>query len=285
MRCAPPAVAKRLATIGIFGAGALVLCTGCAEDSSPAAPVAPPPAIVRFVAPAQSVQEGETSTVSVSYATNNLTSPLALRIGVGDASAGEDDYTLSAESLEIPPGSGHGALSFEVHAHEDALFAEGDERLLLQLIPASASLARVEGNLEIIIEEAGVRPCRGVRLSGDAPVLSDVWPNFDLQTETATVRLVLEIESEDVLLEWVGPYRGGTAWNPSFRVRNVDPVPGLDQNFVNWSFTPTDRGVRHDIGFEWFAHLTTGFRFRSIAGGCTGEPEALCSRDGCELAP
>ena len=221
-----------------------------------------------------------------------LSAPITLQIVASGGDASEDDYVLSAESLEIPAGAGtSGDLALSVQTVEDASFAEGDETLILDVQPPAGSSVQVGGSFELVIAEAGVRPCPGILVSGRPAELNDRWDSLPaLETETATIRLTVEADSAaaGVVFDWVGPYKDyhrAPAWNPSFRVRNVDPVTQLDQNFVHWSFEPTLDGVRHTFEFEWLAHLEAGFRFRSGEGGCVGEPEAVCTGAGCELRP
>ena len=254
------------------------------------APTPQPSATVSFREPTVWVREGASAEVGIRYRAQGLSAPVALRIAVAGGNASEDDYELVVEGLEIPAGSGTtGELAISVRTVEDDSFAEGDETLILSVQPPAGSGVQADGSFELVIEEAGVLPCAGVRVSGQPPVLHDRWESLPaLKTETATVRLTLETDAAaaGVVFDWVGPYkdyhRFGT-WNPSFRVRNVDPVTELDQNLIHWSFEPTAEGVRHTIEFEWLAHLNAGFRFRSDDEGCAGQPEAVCTGAGCEL--
>lgn len=277
-------------------AAALLLVAGCGDGgggapATPAAPAPAPSATVSFREATREVREGAAAEVGVRYRTANLGAPVTLRIVASGGSASGDDYVLSAESVEIPAGAGtSGELALSVTAVEDASFAEGDETLVLDVQPPPGSGVRVDGGFELVIAEAGARPCPGIVVSGRPPVLFDGHSLPELRTETATVRLTLEQDSAaaGVVFDWVGPYKDyhrAAAWNPSFRVRNVDPVTQLDQNLVRWSFEPTPAGVRHTFEFEWLAHLDAGFRFRSEGGGCAGEPEAVCTGTGCELRP
>ena len=279
-------------------AALLLVAAGCGDGGgAPATPGAPAPApqpsaTVSFREATKEVTEGAAAEMGIRYRTANLSAPITLRIAASGGNASEDDYLLAAESLEIPAGSGTtGELALEVTTVEDAAFAEGDETLVLSVQPPAGSRVQVDGTFELVIAEAGVRPCAGILVSGQPPVLADAWESLPaVKTETATMRLTLETDAAaaGVVFDWVGPYKDYhrvAAWNPSFRARNVDPVTQLDQNLVHWSFEPTAEGVRHTFEFEWLAHLEAGFRFRSEDGGCVGAPEAVCTGAGCELRP
>ena len=282
----------------------LLVAAGCGaggDGATPATPPGPAPtptptpqpsATISFREVTTPVPEGAAAEVGIRYRTANLSVPITLQVEASGGTASEDDYVLSAESLEVPAGSGTtGELTLGLNAVEDASFAEGDETLILSVQPPAGSNVRVDGSLEVVIAEAGVTPCPGVRVSGEPPVLADDWDSVPtVETESATIRLTLETEAAaaGVVFDWVGPYRDyhhAAAWNPSFRTRNVDPVTPLDQNLVHWSFEATAAGVRHTFEFEWLAHLEAGFRFRSEGGDCVGEPEAVCTGAGCELRP
>ena len=255
-------------------------------------PTPQPSATISFRQATQRVREGAAAEIGIRYRTANLSAPITLQIAASGGEASNEDYLLSADSVEIPAGAGtSGDLALSVNAVEDASFAEGDETLLLEVRPPAGSSVQVDGSLELVIVEAGVHPCPGVLVSGRPPELNDRWDSLPaLETETATIGLTLETDSAaaGVVFDWVGPYKDyhrAAAWNPSFRARNVDPETQLDQNLVHWSFEPTPSGVRHAFEFEWLAHLEAGFRFRSQDGGCVGEPEAVCTGTGCELRP
>ena len=195
---------------------------------------------------------------------------------------------------------------------EDASFAEGDETLVLDVRPPAGSSVQVDGSFELVIAEAGVRPCPGILVSGRPAELNDRWDSLpSLETETATIRLILETDSTaaGVAFDWVGPYKDyhrAAAWNPSFRVRNVDPVTQLDQKrsavFVHWSFeddgwTACGAAAPVPSSSNGWRISRRGFRFRSEDGGssrnrrsglhgirlpanCVGEPEAVCTGAG-----
>lgn len=254
------------------------------------APEPQPTATVSFRETTTQVREGASTEVGIRYRNANLSMPVILQIRTSGGNASEDDYELSVETLEIPAGSGtSGELAISVTAVEDSAFAEGDETLVLRVQPPAGSDVQAEGSFELVIEDAGVRPCAGILLSGQPPVVHNSrYSSPSVKADTATIRLTLETDAAaaGVVFDWVGPYKDyhrSAVWNPSFRVRNLDPVTQLDQNFVHWSFEPTAEGVRHTFGFEWLAHLDAGFRFRSENGSCAGEPEAVCTGAGCEL--
>ena len=52
-----------------------------------------------------------------------------------------------------------------MNAVGDASFAEGDETLILGVQPPPGSSVQVDGSFELVIAEAGVRPCAGILVS------------------------------------------------------------------------------------------------------------------------
>ena len=273
----------------------LLVAAGCGDGggdgATPATPPGPAPtptpqpsATISFREITTPVPEGAAAEVGIRYRTANLSTPITLQVEASGGTASEDDYVLSGASLEIPAGSGTtGELTLGLNAVEDTSFAEGDETLFLSVQPPAGSNVRVDGSLEVVISDAGVTPCPGIRVSGEPPVLADDWDVPTVETESATIRLTLETEAAaaGVVFDWVGPYRD----YHHYEFGNVDPVTALDQNLVHWSFEATAEGVRHTFEIEWLAHLEAGFRFRSEGGGCVGEPEAVCTGAGCELRP
>ena len=91
--------------------------------------------------------------------------------------------------------------------------------------------------------------------------------------------LVSETGSEDIALDWFGPYRDYdlSSWNPSFRRRNVNSSALFHMVLANWLFHPEESALRHEFRLEWLSNLEVGLRFRSADGACTGA--------GCELRP
>ena len=181
-----------------FAAVLLFIAAGCGDGGggAPAAPGAPTPAptpqpsaTVSFRETTQRVREGGSADVGIRYRTANLSAPITLQI-VASGGASEDDYVLSAESVEIPAGAGtSGQLSLSVNTVEDASFAEGDETLVLDVRPSAGSSVQVDGSFQLVIAETGVHPCPGILVSGWPPELNDRWDSLPaLETETATIR-------------------------------------------------------------------------------------------------
>ncbi len=311
----------RLAPYAVRLGATLILAASCGTETervpAPSAPVTPAPAPVPAPAPAPTpapapvpapaptpppaptptplratvafreverrVREGATALVKIDYAIDEgQEGPLTLGIAVLDGSASGNDYMLSADSFEIPAGNPTGELALEVTTVEDDV-VEGNERLHLAIEPPDGSSVQVRNSWELVIVESGDGPCAGVRLSVENPVLNDRGASLPhLRTETATVRLALDIfdpVAADLVLDWTDPYR--TVADPD----EFQPVEGLDMNVVHWSFQPIANVVRHNIEFEWLAHLRAGFRFQSASGACRGQPSLVCIRSGCTLLP
>ncbi len=299
----------------------LLLSTACGTETN-TGPVAPGPApapapapsleptsiTVGFADESQRVREGNTATVRITWSVTGWDEPIPLKINVvpgGEddyeladrcevpvlrscplAHASSDDYELSTQGLEIPAGKAtSGELVLEMATSTDILFAEGNETLLLAIQPPDIPMVHVGDVLKVVIEEAGARPCPGVLISGEPPVLTDAtWGANSLREQRgeppvkiideANIVLTLDFDSmaSDVVLDWTGPYK-------SHDLRNAY----LEQYVTDWSFESIPTGIRHTITFEWLGHLEAGFRFRSASGACPGEPEIVCTGDGCEL--
>ena len=90
-------------------------------------------------------------------------SPLAV-------SASADDFAVSESAIEIPAGQGvSGEASLELAAAPDGLFDEGDETVAIRFVPGGGVNARLGGDLEVVIHDAGVSPCPGANVVATRP--------------------------------------------------------------------------------------------------------------------
>ena len=286
----------RLAGGSWYLAAAVGLAAGCGEGTggAPAAPAAPstPQAsiTVSFAEEAARVVEGQTAEIPVRWSGS---SGSALRIGVAarNVSATGDDYELLTADFQIAPSAAGGTTTVSLRALEDEFFAEGDETLSLELSAPAGAAVRLDGGLEVAIEDAGVSPCDGIRIRAEPLSLQDRWRpgSTEQPSETARSRFIVVSGpgSEAVSLDWIGPYRDYdlASWNPSFRPRRVNPTNLFHAIVENWSFHAEGSAVQHEIHVEWLSELELGLQFRSADGACTGEPVAACAGGGCELRP
>ena len=284
----------RLAGCSWCFAAALGLAAGGCGDrtgSAPAAPSAPQASItVSFAEKAARVAEGQTAEIAVRWSGSTSN---ALRIGVAarNVSATDDDYELVTADFQIAPSAASGTAMVLLRALEDEFFAEGDETLSLELSAPAGAAVRLDGGLDVAIEDAGVSPCDGIRIRAEPPSLRDGWPpgSTEQPSETARSRftIVSGPGSEAVSLDWIGPYRDYdlASWNPSFRPRRVNPTNLFHAVVENWSFHAEGSAVQHEIHVEWLSELELGLQFRSADAACTGEPVAACAGGGCELRP
>lgn len=279
---------------------------GCGEGgggapAAPAAPATPAPAptpaptpqpsiTVSFAEAAVRVAEGQTAEVPVRWS-GSVSSALRIGVAARNGSATGDDYELLTADFEIAASAAGGTAAVSLRALEDGLFAEGDETLSVQLSAPAGTSVQFGGELAVSIEDAGVSPCAGVRVSADPPLLRNflegrttVQPS---ETATTVFKLVTGPGAEAVTLDWIGPYRDYDlgSWNPSNRPRTVNPTNLFDVVVANWSFEPEESAFRHEFEVEWLSELEIGLRFRSADGACTGEPVAACTGGGCELRP
>ena len=135
----------------------------------------------------------------------------------------------------------------------------------------------------MIIDDAGVSPCAGIRVSGE-PVSSDVFRDYGRSPERSgavNVRLMFESDSRAraVAMDWIAPYDD---------YRFVDPerrAPDAEFNVVveEWSYSIEGSTARQTMTVVWNPEEQLGLRFRSRDGTCTGEPTLVCTGAGCEF--
>ena len=267
---------------------------GAPTTSAPPAAPAPPAAsglTVAFVQATARVAEGETAEVPLRWSGASPGSALQIGVAVQNDTAADEDYELLTATVEIPPSAAGGTATVSLRALEDELFAEGDETLSVQLVAPSGATVQVGGSLEVVIEEAGVSPCTGIRVAAAPPSLENHWGEGETEqpSETAMTRFILVsgAGSDSVAVDWIGPYRDYDLYaaNFSFYRQRVSYSNLFDLILEDWSFHPEESGLRHEFRLEWLSNLEVGLRFRSADGACTGEPVAACTGAGCELRP
>ena len=146
-----------------------VLILSCGDDAVEPTP-ADPPVAVAFVEDSVRVVEGETRTVGIRYRIKQAALPLEILVTVVHDNAGAEDYELSDTRFEIPAGSSpEGTLDLAVAGQADDAFAEGDERLSLQLTVLAESPAEVGPSLPVTIADAPVSPAPGIEVTATPP--------------------------------------------------------------------------------------------------------------------
>ena len=239
-----------------------------------------PTVSVAFAEDSVRVVEGQEVAVGIRYRIGELDSALPIQVSVRDEDAEAEDYELSETGLEIPAGtSAEGTLDFVVSARTDYAFAEGDERLALQLVAPDANRVEVGGPLAVAIADAAVTACQGVTLRATPPEPAGA--------EGQVVSITSEwLQAADrVAMEWLGPYGTpipGKEHHPNFQRGIVRPTrPSF--HLADWRIEPAAGTVRHAMMIEWPKDAELALRFRSTSESCGGEPVARCRSDGCVL--
>lgn len=105
--------------------------------------------------------------------------------------------------------------------------------------------------------------------------------------------------AEDVVFDWVGPYRNWwwtreddeekarlfPIWERGGENRLDARSPRLDVAVSDYRIEETPAGVRHSMDIAWPASVQTTLRFRSEGDACEGEPLVVCDVGGCEVRP
>ena len=250
-----------------------------------------------FAESSLAVAEGETSEVAIRYAVRELAEPMIVSLSVALSTATEDDFALSAGSVEIPAGTGtSGEVAVSVTANHDLLFAEGDETTALMLsFPESVTVER-GSDLELVIREGGVAPCAGVRV--EALPVSEVSRmgrrrQGDPLAGLAT-RLTVEHSeaATDAHLSFAGPYFLLRWW--ANEIARGQPM--FAGGITEWRTEKREGLSVHELGIEWTSEWEPDYyeidligdpdlRFRFTGGPCDGTAIATCRAGGCELSP
>ena len=277
---------RKILVVAVASAPALFACDG--GESVPVAPPPPPPPPptfgISFTDAELEVREGETLAVSVRYEVRDLPGPVQVRLSASHEIASEADYELAVNSIEIPAGRDlAGEATFELSALADLFFTEGAEVLPLAFA-YSAGQADLGDPVAISILEAGASPCPGVTVVG-LPWREEESPDEDVANMLATT-LNLEIGAggAGARLEILGPYFDLGTYG-----RIAESVSAFGIN--RWNVRTGPGTITHELdvnwpGEDWFeeeAEQSLDLAFRG--GGCTGDPVASCTSDGCEILP
>ena len=276
---------RKILLVAVASAPAFFACDG--GESVPVAPppAPPPPAFgISFTDAELEVREGETLAVSVRYEVRDLPGPVQVRLSASHEIASEADYELAVDSIEIPAGRDlAGEATFELSALADLFFTEGVEVLPLAFA-YSAGQADLGDPVAISILEAGASPCPGITVVG-LPWREEESPDEDVANMLATT-LNLEIGAggAGARLEILGPYFDLGTYG-----RIAESVSAFGIN--RWNVRTGPGTITHELdvnwpGEDWFeeeAEQSLDLAFRG--GGCTGDPVASCTSDGCEILP
>ncbi|MYE44879.1 MAG: hypothetical protein F4X79_12740 [Acidobacteria bacterium] len=234
------------------------------------------PVTVSFSPEAIALFEGESAEVAVRYQVRELSAPWRLGLSVLGDTAGEDDFELSADSVEIPAGQDlSGEFPIVLTALTDSAFAEESEQASIRFVPDPDQRAALGGDLQVSIRESGAVPCPGVRILAGFP--RETPNRFPLLESTVTIERTAAAAGTEITL--VEPY-DNWFWGQS--------VPAVV--FRDWRTETAGGALRHDFDFLWPSekpvtpsHPSLVFAFSG--GPCAGEPLAGCGSDGCELIP
>ena len=243
-----------------------------------AEPPPPPPQVtVSFFPEAVALFEGESAEVAVRYQVRELSAPWKLELSVLGDTTGEDDFELSADTVEIPAGEGiSGELPIVLTARTDAAFAEESERASIRFVPDPDQRAALGGDLQVSIRDSGAFPCPGVRILAGRPRETEARGLPVLESRVTIQRSAAAAGTEITLVE---PY-DTWFWGQS--------VPAVV--FLDWRTETGGEALRHDFDLLWPSEKPVtpnqpSLVFAFSGGQCAGEPLAGCRSDGCELIP
>ena len=266
---------------------AALACAACGGDGGsipPApAPVAPPqptpvlPVTVSFSPEAVALFEGESAEVAVRYQVRELSAPWKLGLSVLGDTAGEEDFELSTDTVEIPAGQDlSGELLIVLTARTDSAFAEESERASIRFVPDPDRSAALGGELQVSIRDSGAFPCPGVRILAGRPRQIENHFSPLLESRVTIERSASAAGTEITLVE---------SYDNWFFGQSVPAVV-----FQNWRAETAGEALRHDFDLLWPSEKPVtpnepSLLFAFSGGPCAGEPQAGCSSDGCELIP
>lgn len=269
----------------VIPAAIAVLVLSCGDDAVEPTP-ADPAVTAAFVEDSVRVAEGETRVVGIRYRIEQGALPLAILVSVVHGDAGAEDYELSETRFEIPAGSlPEGTFDLAVAGQADDAFAEGDERLLLQLTVLSESPADVGPSLPVAILDAPVSPVPGVSLAATPPERIEAARGLSYTLADARLRTTLTSEwhpdSEGVSMRWIGPYGERREWidvehHPYNRyAERAQPRPPQPAFHIEaWRLASRHSAVTHEIDVSW----PVGSALQLTFGGDVG---VACAADGC----
>ena len=229
--------------------------------------------IVSFEHSSLTVAEGETATIAILYSIKNLDNPLTMTVSALDSTTTPDDYELAATSVELPASQeeAHGVATLALSANRDNLLTEGDETLLLRMVPPEGVQTPLHQEVAITITNAHASVCS--RAGVLASPVEQVGIDGNL-LNTTEIQLRLDARAAPrVWFEWETPY-----WRLYSHV-----LPKLEVNVVDWRIESSADATNHVMHIRWYGAFVARLRFRSPDGACEGEPALVCTHDGCEL--
>jgi len=263
-----------------------VLVLSCGEDAVEPTP-ADPTVAVAFVEDSVRVVEGETRTIGIRYRIDQAALPLAILVTVVQDDAGAEDYELSETRFEIPAGSlQEGTLDLAVTGQADDAFAEGDERLSLQLTALAEGPTEVGPSLPVAIVDAPVSLVPGVTLKATPPERIEAARGLSYIHASARLRTTLTSEwdpdSEGVSMRWIGPYAERREWidvehHPSYTEQAKPYPPQPDFHIEAWRVASRNSVATHEMDVSW----PVGSALELTFGGDVG---VVCAADGCFFA-
>lgn len=243
-------------------------------------------ALVSFGEEPAALTEGAAATLPIRYEVRNLPAPLSLTLSALPGTAGEEDFRLERQQVEIPAGKEvRGEVGLPVAAPRDALFAEADESFTLRFRPASPDgpPVRLGPDREVTLREGGAAPCPGLTISARPPMPSEEGDGRIGAGHLSTrVTVVREAAASGTQLILRSPY----FWRDEFAESDYQPFAAT--RLARWRLEREGTTLRHSFDIEWpdadtlvEPDLEWGF----LGGRCSGEPVAACSAAGCELTP
>ena len=240
-------------------------------------------AIVSFVEEEVAVAEGTTVDVSIHYEVRNLTAPVGLSVSPLLLTLAEDDLLLEDVAFEIPAGRGlAGNASLRLTATADDLFAEATETGSLHLVPPEPEIVsvRLGTDMDLVVREAGVSPCPGVRLRAEPPAPSEDTPNrlgAERRHLFSAVTVELDESAKGVSFVLRAPYHWwDEAMDFSSRCQRFVSPSGDGKRWVTRSATNstssgrTKRGSRSRIS----SSVSSAGRVRALRQLCAGPRSA-----------
>lgn len=270
----------------MVGATVTILVLSCGEASVEPTP-APPPVTVAFVEDSVRVAEGETRMVGIRYRIEQVALPLSILVTAVHDDAGAEDYELSETRFEIPIGSlPEGAFDLAVAGRADDAFAEGDEKLSLQLTVLAESKAEVGPSLPVVVADAPVSVVPGVSLMATRPERVEAVRGLSYTHASVRLRTTLISEwhpgSEGVSMRWIGPYGERREWIPHHpyyeyaeRAKPHPPQPSF--HIEAWRLATRHSVVTHEMDVSW----PVGSALELTFGGDVG---VVCAAGGCMIA-
>ncbi len=234
--------------------------------------------IVSFESSLLTVAEGETGEIGVRYSIRNLPNPLTVMVSPLDGTTTPDDYKLTSMSVQLPAAQEvTGIATLPLIASRDNLLSEGDETLLLRMVPREGVQTPLGQELSITITDTHATACSGVEVLASPPIekLFRI-PGAIAPTYSTQIQLRLEAHAPRVWFEW-----------ESYLPPNTDSNRYKVRVFVlDWRIESSGDTTNHSMDVRWYGERGSSpdrLRLRSPDGACEGEPSLVCTIDGCEL--